>query len=391
MLKKGSTVDRRYRIDAQIEEGGMGIVYRAFDTVLEKTVALKTLLPQLRRDLRSQKELKREVALCQELSHPNIVRIHDLAPRARKPYLTMEYVDGITLEQYLGHKDKLSVKEMLSLARPILSAISYAHSKGVVHRDIKPQNIMINRSGVVKVMDFGIAQVLKDTYTKLTGKYLTGTPQYMSPEHISGRPPDVRSDVYSLGCLFYELLDGKPPFWTGEIIYQQLNISPLPVKGVPDRMNKIIMKCLEKEPTDRYQSVGELAKALLGKRAKQHSFRAEGLKTKHKPGRGFLSPAPPARDAMVFSRKPEKVKVSQAPRGSNIRRPKRRLKKQRIKVRRRRGVVAAFWLLFLVLVILVAITASLLISKPWEHRGDGEPIDKPDASGRAESVEKYDS
>jgi formylglycine-generating enzyme required for sulfatase activity len=264
MFDVGTILDDRYRIDAKLGEGGMGVVYRAYDIELEKTIALKALLPQFKDDPESQRDLKREVAVSQGLAHRNIVQVFHLETRSEVPYLIMEFVDGVTLAFHKGQKGKLGLEETLSLAKPILSAIAYAHERGLVHRDIKPQNIMISNEGEVKVMDFGIAQVLKDTYTKLTGRPVSGTLYYMAPEHIRGKPPDKRSDIYSLGCLFYELLNGKPPFWTGDVVYQQINEQPAPLEGVPHRISGVILRCLAKEPSERFQSVEEISLALLG-------------------------------------------------------------------------------------------------------------------------------
>ncbi len=265
MPEPGTILDGRYRIDAKIGEGGMGVVYKAFDLELEKTIALKTLLPQLKDDPEAQRDLRREVALSQELSHPNIVRVHYFETRTEVPYMTMEFVDGITLAQHKGEKEKLGLDEVLKIAGPLLEAVAYAHDRGVVHRDIKPRNIMLTRDGVIKIMDFGIAQALKDAYTKVTGRSSSGTPYYMSPEHIRGRPADVRSDIYSLGCTFYELLAGKPPFWTGDIIHQHLNEQPKLLVGVSGAVNRILLRCMEKDPLQRYQRVAELADDFLGK------------------------------------------------------------------------------------------------------------------------------
>ena len=265
MPEPGTILDGRYRIDAKIGEGGMGVVYKAFDLELEKTIALKTLLPQVKDDPEAQRDLRSEVALSQELSHPCIVRVHHLETRTDVPYMTMELVDGVTLAQHKGEQEKLGLDEVLKIAGPLLEAVAYAHDRGVVHRDIKPQNIMLTRDGGIKIMDFGIAQALKDAYSKVTGQSSSGTPYYMSPEHIRGRPADVRSDIYSLGCTFYELLAGKPPFWTGDVIYQQINEQPKLLVGVPGAVNQVLLRCLAKDPSKRYQSVAELAADFLGK------------------------------------------------------------------------------------------------------------------------------
>jgi formylglycine-generating enzyme required for sulfatase activity/serine/threonine protein kinase len=289
----GTIIDNRYRIDSKLGEGGMGVVYRAYDIELEKTIALKTLLPQFKDDPESQRDLKREVAVSQGLAHRNIVQVFHLETRSEIPYLIMEFVDGVTLDFYKSRKGRLSLDETLSLVKPILSAIAYAHERGLVHRDIKPQNIMISREGEVKVMDFGIAQVIKDTYTKLTGRPVSGTLYYMAPEHIRGKPPDKRSDIYSLGCLFYELLKGKPPFWTGDVVYQQINEQPAPLEGVPHRISGVILRCLAKDPSGRFQSVEEISMALFGEGAvKEQTTSRSSRLSERAPGSKIPAPQP---------------------------------------------------------------------------------------------------
>ncbi len=264
MLEAGTVLDGRYRVEAKVGEGGMGVVCRAYDEVLEKVVALKTLHAQMMSDPKAQRDLRQEVALCQDLTHPNIVRVYDLQVGSEVPYMTMEYVDGTTLALLLARRGKIPLEEFLAYAEQILSAIAFAHSLNVVHRDIKPQNVMLTKDGTIKVMDFGIAQVLKDAFTRVTGQMISGTLNYMAPEHIRGKPADKRSDIYSLGCMFYELLNGRAPFWTGDVVHQHLHEKPQSIEGLPYDVNQVVLRCLEKEPDDRFQEATLLADALLG-------------------------------------------------------------------------------------------------------------------------------
>jgi serine/threonine protein kinase len=267
LLSEGSILDERYRIDTKLGEGGMGVVYKAFDLELEKTIALKTLLPQLVGDPGSLRDLRKEVALSQGLNHPNIVGVYHLETRSNIPYITMEYIDGQVFSGYLDEHGSLSEEEFKPFAGQILEAIGYAHERGVIHRDLKPHNMMLDRNGRLLIMDFGIAAAVKETYTRMTGQAITGTVVYMAPEYIRGGDPDKRADIYSLGCIFYEMLSGKPPFWRGEITYQHLSEEPKPLEGVSEALNNAVLNSLRKEPAERIQTIEEFGTELFGEAA----------------------------------------------------------------------------------------------------------------------------
>lgn len=275
-LQPGQKFGGRYDIIAQVGGGAMGVVYRARDPDLDKVVALKVLPFEISWDPKAVGDLRREAAIASELSHPNIVRIYDTGVLEGIRFIKMEFVDGISLAEHLRRNKTLEEREILEIVLPILDALAYAHRKKVVHRDIKPANILLGRdldTGeiVPKVADFGIARILKDTGTRLTGRMTSGTLLYMAPEQIRGCATDPRSDLYSFGATLYELASGHPPFYTGAIEYQILNEKPASLREsgrvVSEAFDRAILKCLAKAPDHRFQSAGELREALEKKAA----------------------------------------------------------------------------------------------------------------------------
>lgn len=255
--------DPRFTVQEEINRGSMGIVYKAYDTVLDETVALKVLNDYLVADPNAVERFKREARAARRLSHPNIVRIHDLFDYGTKKMLSMEYIDGRDLKTILRERGPLSPEETIEILYSVCDALAYAHSNGVVHRDVKPANIMITGRKEVKVTDFGIAKMLLLPEATQSGSQILGTPLYMSPEQISGDPIDPRADIYSLGAMVYEMVSGKPPFREGNIEYHHLHTPPAPLpKTVPAPLGEIAMKCLAKAPENRFQSVAEVHTAL---------------------------------------------------------------------------------------------------------------------------------
>lgn len=267
-MTPGTTLEGRYRLIRLLGEGGMGAVWLAQDLTLDKQVALKTLLPKMVADARAVAQLKKEVRISQELRHPCICATYDFHDHGDHPFLVMEYVDGETLSNYIfrqpGHR--LPESQFMGLATQILDAVGHAHSAGVIHRDLKSGNIMVTRSGAVRVMDFGIAASLKETHSRTTGTPVSLSIHYASPEQINGEAPSVGMDIYSLGCVFHEMLAGEPPFRQGDILYQQLTRPPEPVAGVSAEVNRVILACLVKDPKKRLKSAAEVAAALQGDR-----------------------------------------------------------------------------------------------------------------------------
>jgi serine/threonine-protein kinase len=251
----------RYELVEELGRGAMGIVYRARDNELEEFVALKILPDNLSQNPEAVQRFRAEARAARRLAHPNIVRIHDIGEEQGRKYISMEFVKGSDLKRLLRQQRKLDIDKAVSIILPICDALDYAHRQGIVHRDIKPANIMLTEDGVAKLSDFGIAKALELTGETKTGAII-GTPLYMSPEQVQGRPVDHRADIYSLGIMFYELLAGKPPFTEGDIAYQHCRVPARPIPGIPDELNAIILKCIEKDREQRWASAGELAQAL---------------------------------------------------------------------------------------------------------------------------------
>ncbi len=253
----------RYEILKELGRGNMGIVCLAQDKELDEVVALKFLPEELHYDAMIVERFKQEVRSTRRLSHPNIVRIHDMGDEGGRKFISMEYIDGRNLKDILFEQKKVTPMEVIDIGIQIAAALDYAHKTKVVHRDIKPANIMMTKEGTIKVMDFGIASMLERAGLTQTGA-LIGTPLYMSPEQAEGKPVDGRSDIYSFGVMLYELSTGKPPFFSGNISYQHVHVPPPPIEDetIPSNLVEIILKCMEKSPQDRFQTAGECMKTL---------------------------------------------------------------------------------------------------------------------------------
>ncbi len=260
----------RYELDGIVGRGGMAEVFRARDIRLDRIVAVKTLRDDLARDQTFQARFRREAQSAASLNHPSIVAVYDtgedMVGPTPVPYIVMEYVDGRTLRDLLREDRRLLPERAAEITDGVLRALDYSHRNGIVHRDIKPGNVMLTRTGEVKVMDFGIARAVSDTQATMTQTaQVIGTAQYLSPEQARGERVDARSDLYSTGCLLYELLTGRPPF-TGDspvaIAYQHVREQPIPPSQVdpeiPDWADSIVLKAMAKDPAHRYQSAGEM-------------------------------------------------------------------------------------------------------------------------------------
>jgi serine/threonine-protein kinase len=260
----------RYELDGVVGRGGMAEVYRARDIRLDRIVAIKTLRADLARDQIFQARFRREAQSAASLNHPSIVAVYDtgedMATGVPVPYIVMEYVDGRTVRDLLQDGHRLLPERSLEIIDGVLRALDYSHQAGIVHRDIKPGNVMVTRNGDVKVMDFGIARAMSDAQSTMTQTaQVIGTAQYLSPEQARGERVDSRSDLYSTGCLLYELLTGRPPF-TGDspvaIAYQHVRENPVPPSrvdpDVPAWADAIVLKAMEKSPADRYQTAAEM-------------------------------------------------------------------------------------------------------------------------------------
>ncbi|MFF0552190.1 Stk1 family PASTA domain-containing Ser/Thr kinase [Streptomyces sp. NPDC004311] len=260
----------RYELSHVLGRGGMAEVYLAHDTRLGRTVAVKTLRADLARDPSFQARFRREAQSAASLNHPAIVAVYDTGEdyvdNISIPYIVMEYVDGSTLRELLHSGRKLLPERTLEMCIGILQALEYSHRAGIVHRDIKPANVMLTRTGQVKVMDFGIARAMGDSGMTMTQTAaVIGTAQYLSPEQAKGEQVDARSDLYSAGCLLYELLCVRPPF-VGDspvaVAYQHVREEPQPPSNfdpeITPEMDAIVLKALVKDPDYRYQSADEM-------------------------------------------------------------------------------------------------------------------------------------
>ncbi|HEY3981330.1 MAG TPA: Stk1 family PASTA domain-containing Ser/Thr kinase [Streptosporangiaceae bacterium] len=260
----------RYELDGIVGRGGMAEVFRARDIRLDRIVGVKTLRDDLARDQTFQARFRREAQSAASLNHPSIVAVYDtgedMVGNTPVPYIVMEFVDGRTLRDLLRDDRRLLPERAAEITDGVLRALDYSHRNGIVHRDIKPGNVMLTRSGDVKVMDFGIARAVSDAQATMTQTaQVIGTAQYLSPEQARGERVDARSDLYSAGCLLYELLTGRPPF-TGDspvaIAYQHVREAPVPPSRIdpelPAWCDAIVLKAMEKDPGDRYQSAGEM-------------------------------------------------------------------------------------------------------------------------------------
>ncbi len=253
----------RYKLGQMIGTGGMADVYIAEDVRLARQVAVKVLRSDLARDPSFVARFRKEALAAAGLNHPGIVAVYDSGEEPA-PYIVMELVSGHTLRDLIHKGERVPLKRALEIGEGILAALEYSHERGIVHRDIKPANIMITDQGDVKVMDFGIARALADLGATLTSTWnIVGTAQYLSPEQALGEIADLRSDIYSTGCLLYEVLTGKPPF-TGDtpvsIAYQHVSgVFVVPSKlqpELPEGIDVILSVALSKKPEDRYQSAG---------------------------------------------------------------------------------------------------------------------------------------
>jgi serine/threonine protein kinase len=270
----------RYHILEQLGVGGMAVVYKGLDTTLKRHVAIKLILPNNRRPEKIFIRFKREAHILARLSHFNILKIFDTGKHQNLPYLVMEYLPGGTLKERLGKP--IPWQEAVRLLIPIGEALAYAHKEKVIHRDVKPSNILLTSNGQPMLTDFGIAKILLDNEeaADLTGVGMgIGTPAYMSPEQSQGKDVDARTDVYALGVVLYEMITGQKPYTANtpsSILLKQVT-EPLPppssfVQNLPADVEKILIKALAKDPEDRYQNMSQFRSALetlLGQSGKQ--------------------------------------------------------------------------------------------------------------------------
>lgn len=255
----------KYEIHAELGRGGMGIVYRGYDPTLRRPVAIKVLPPQFTYDAQFVQRFQQEAILAANLRHPNIVTIYDVGQEADVYYIVMEYLEGTTLEGLLTQQGPLSAHQTAHILQQVADALDYAHGRGIIHRDVKPANIMVGQDGHATLMDFGLVRAAEGTSLTRSGTFL-GTPEYMSPEQALGKPVAATSDLYSLGVVLYKMLTGKVPFSRSTplgVTYAHVNEPPPPLRtiraDIPTAVEMVVNKALAKGPTDRYQTATRLA------------------------------------------------------------------------------------------------------------------------------------
>src|ERR687897_2270186 len=250
-----------YRVDSLVGRGGMGVVYRAIDLSLERPVALKLIAPELAEDEHFRDRFLREPRLAASLDHPNVIPIYEAGEHDEQLYLVMRYVEGSDLRTLLDRDGKLSPERTLAVLGQVAGALDAAHRRALVHRDVKPANVLLDEDGHVYLTDFGITKQLGGASTD-TGR-MVGTLDYLAPEQIRGEPVDARTDCYALACVLYECLAGTPPFRRGteaETLWGHMQDDPPPVRGKP-KLDGVLRKGLAKGKDQRYPNCGALIEA----------------------------------------------------------------------------------------------------------------------------------
>ena len=269
-MNEGMLLNNRYQLLERLGSGGMSDVFRARDLMLERSVAIKVLHEDYSNDDAFQQRFRQEARAAANLSHPNIVTVHDFGLDHGQLYIVMEYLPGKDLKTLLRQRGRYSVEEAIPLMVQACAGIGYAHRAGLVHCDVKPHNMIVTPDGRLKVTDFGIARALSTIMPDERADVVWGSPQYFSPEQASGEAPSPASDVYSLGVVLYEVLTGALPFTaptSEELARMHLEAQPIPpseyVPDIPPALEQIVLKVLSKEPAARYRTADQLGRVLL--------------------------------------------------------------------------------------------------------------------------------
>jgi len=269
-MEESRLLNNRYLLLEQLGKGGMAVVYRARDTMLERSVAVKILRENYSREPAFLERFRQEARAAANLSHPNIVTVHDFGLDKGQIFIVMEYVPGTDLKTLINQRGRFTSEEAIPLLIQACAGIGYAHRAGLVHCDVKPQNMLVTPDGRLKVTDFGIARALSTIHPEEQSEVVWGSPQYFSPEQAAGAAPSPASDVYSLGVILYEMLTGSLPFHAdtaGQLARMHIETEPVPISeklpGISPVLEQIIMKVLSKEPAQRYRTADQLGRVLL--------------------------------------------------------------------------------------------------------------------------------
>jgi serine/threonine-protein kinase len=307
-MESGALLNKRYQLLEQLGTGGMSNVYRARDLMLERNVAIKVLHENYSKDPAFQERFKMEARAAANLSHPNIVTVHDFGFDFGQLFIVMEYIPGKDLKSVLRQRGRFTVEDGIPIVVQACAGIGYAHRAGLVHCDIKPHNMILTPDARLKVTDFGIARALSTIQPDERADVVWGSPQYFSPEQATGDAPSPSSDVYSLGIVLYEILTGALPFnapTSDELARMHLEDQPIPISeyipDVPQALEQIVMKVLSKEPSARYRTADQLGRVLLKFGTQRDSPPAPALTLTPEAATTYQQPEPvPAFEAVRF-------------------------------------------------------------------------------------------